>query len=147
MEKGEAQGGDKGLGDDRNAEGSSAGDLTLEEVETHLVTACVTLAAAGSVPAIKEALSFIETRRRAEATERHAATMEANRGKPTFQARYLATLGQSRAEIQKVIGKPLSGPVLAAMRKGHAERILEVRAIELDQLRSGGGRIRRWMKE
>jgi hypothetical protein len=119
---------------------------SLDEVEDKLAEALVILAGQGSVPAANAALKLIQQKREEGAAHAHRATMEAHRCNPIALGRYLGQLGQSAQAVADIMETDMSDDVRAAWKAGQLERSVEIRAIELNQVRRGNGKIEGWMR-
>jgi hypothetical protein len=116
----------------------------LTELEQKLLEALVELARSGNVSAAKAALLASEQFRKTRHAELHRGTMEDLESRPVDLAAYLSGLGQTQAEVAARLGRKLRPAERAAWAQAQEDRLLEVRAVELGQMRRGDVKPPRW---
>ncbi len=113
-------------------------------VEDAIAEALTRMASQGSVPAANTALKLVDQRRQADAAAQHAAKLAELADNEQALARYFGTLGLSKAHLSEYLDAPCSSASEDALRTGARARHMEIRAIELARVRSGG-KIETWM--
>jgi len=118
----------------------------ITEAEQKVSDGLVKMANQGSVPAANAVLKLLREKREASASEQHHERMEGMIDKPCELCRYLGEMGQPIAAATERIGRALSDEEIAAHKNGQSDRALEIRAIEISQVRNGNGKIETWMR-
>ena len=108
----------------------------LNELETKAILALVRLAAEGNAGAAASALTAVDRVRKVSLAEMHQRRMDTMAGNPVDLCAYLATLGQTREEVEKWLGRKMSREEAAAHERSEEALRLEVRAVELGRMRS-----------
>jgi len=120
--------------------------IPLGEVRSKLVEFLIRAAAQGSTPAIGQLTKLLAEIEAAGAAEAHAkalADLGQNDDKCPLVT-YLGGLGESAASTEAHLGRPMTGDEVAAWQRGHRDRALEARALELHRARSGTAPVPEW---
>lgn len=116
----------------------------LDELEVKALTALVASASEGNATAAAAALTAIQRVREKGSSRLHATSMARLAAEDTpGLAAYLASLGVAKAEVAARLGRRLSTAESEAWEQAQGDRLLEVRAVELGQMRAGG-KVPRW---
>jgi len=115
----------------------SIDNVILEQLEVRALTALVTQASEGNASAAAASLTAVHRIREKGAAGLHRARMKALADDREGMASYLAELGLTREETAARMGKLTKGETLA-WERGQEERLLEVRAVELQRMRTSG---------
>ena len=116
----------------------------LDALEVKALTALVASASDGNATAAAAALTAIQRVREKGSARLHATGMARLAAEDTpGLAAYLATLGVPKAEVAARMGRRLTKAELDAWEQAQDDRLLEVRAVELGQMRAGG-KVPRW---
>ena len=118
----------------------------IEEAENKVAEGLVKLANQGSVPAASAVLKLLKEQKEATASEVHRKKMDSLKEDAVALCQYLGELGQSPASVANVIGRPMSSEESDSHKKGELERVIEIRAVELNAVRAGAGKVENWMK-
>ncbi len=119
-------------------------DVTTEELRAKIAEAMVRMASQGSVPAATAVLKLLNDVEQKALADEHSEAIAAM--DPVALSRYLGALGATKKDVERRLGRALSPNEEAAFAKGRSDRQLEVRAIELGQVRRGSARVQRWMQ-
>jgi hypothetical protein len=113
--------------------------LTLSDIEEQEAESMEALRTQGqSNPhAAKDHLTALERIRKTRHGELHQDKMRELADQPVNLAYYLATLGQTVAEVADRVGRKLKPQEVKAWKQGQADRLLEARAMELQWMRRG----------
>ena len=117
----------------------------LDELEADAIRALVASSQAGNATAASQALLAVQRIREKNAAAIHAARMKDLEGDSEKKVEYLATLGLTEDEVVERVGHRLTAMESAALQRGHESLFLEVRAVELQRMRSRGD-VPRWAK-
>jgi hypothetical protein len=109
----------------------------IEEQESESLSALHTLGQSGNHQAAKDHLTALERIRKTRHGELHQDKMRELADQPVDLAYYLATLGQTVAEVADRVGRKLKPQEVKAWKQGQADRLLEARAMELQWMRRG----------
>jgi len=116
----------------------------LDDLERNALTSLVRQAAEGNASAAASALGAVERLRKTRQAEIHRTRMEELRERPAEFCGYLASLGQTVAQVEARLGRKMKAAELAAYERATDDRLLEVRAVELGRMRRGDGDVPRW---
>lgn len=95
---------------------------------------------------VRDLRQIFEQVRDRRAALAHRTEMQRLADRPVQLAEYLGRYGETETGLAKFLNRAPTEPELEAFERGTRQRILEVRAIELERLRQGGGRVEPWMK-
>ena len=118
-------------------------NLNLETTERQLLDAIVSSAKSGNATAASQGLLAVQRIRDKNSPSLHRELLDKYKNDGCGMASYLATLGLSIAETEKRMQRKLTDDEVAAWHQGQDDRLLEVRAVELQRMRSTG-EIPRW---
>jgi predicted kinase len=119
----------------------------IDHAERQVSDGLVRLANQGSVPAANAVLKLLAEEREREAAELHVGRLDELHDEPIALARYLGEAGMSKHEAQVITGEQLTDEQLEALIAGRHARKAEIRHVELQRVRSGGGKIEPWMRQ
>jgi hypothetical protein len=109
---------------------------TLDGLEINALSALVRLAGEGNATAASQALLAIQRMREKGAAALHRSRLEELSDDGPGMAGYLAMLGLSRSEVESRLGHKLKPAEAAAWEQGQEDRLLEVRAVEIQRMRT-----------
>ena len=116
----------------------------LDVLEVKALAALVTQAREGNATAAAAALTAIQRIREKGSAKIHASAMaRLTSDDPVGLAAYLSSLGVAKADVAGRLGRRLTAAEVAAWDQAQEDRLLEVRAVELGQMRAGG-KVPRW---
>lgn len=119
-------------------------DLDLDGIENGAIRALLRSAVQGDVSAARAALAEVDRVRSERLGDEHRKRMAEIADDSVALAAYLGSLGVARAEMERRIGHRITEAELEAWERASDDRILEVRAIELQQMRRGSGKVPTW---
>jgi hypothetical protein len=120
-------------------------DVTTEKLRGTIAEAMVRMASQGSVPAATAVLKLLNDIEQKSLASEHSEAMK--NMKPIELCRYLGELGATKKDVERRLGHDLSPEEGSVFIDGRRDRQLEVRAIELGQVKRGGAKVERWMQK
>ena len=120
-------------------------DVETSVLKEKLVVAMAKMASQGSVPAAQAAVKMIDEIELSEAANEHFEKIEELKKHPGKLCYYLGRIGESKSDIDRHLGRKPSEEEVELFKTGAKDRRLEIRAIELDQVKRGG-KVEDWMK-
>jgi hypothetical protein len=120
-------------------------DVTTAALRSKVAEAMVRMASQGSVPAATAVLKLLDDVEQKALADEHAAALAG--GDTVALCRYLGGLGATKKDVEQRIGRAMTRAEEAAYLDGKRDRQLEVRAIELGQVRRGTAKVQRWMQK
>ena len=119
-------------------------DLDLDGIENGAMRALLRNAVQGDVSAAKAALAEEDRVRSERLGDEHRKRMAELDDNSVGMAAYLGSLGVTRADTERRLGHRFTEEELDAWERACEDRVLEVRAIELQQMRRGSGKVPTW---
>lgn len=120
-------------------------DVTTDELRGKIAEAMVRMASQGSVPAASAVLKLLNDIEQKSLASEHSDAMKSM--KSIELCRYLGGLGATKKDVERRLGHGIRPEEEAAFVDGKRDRQLEVRAIELGQVKRGGAKVERWMQK
>ena len=123
--------------------GTSINVDSLDSAERRVLDALVASAEGGNATAAAHALLAVQRIREKNSATLHRSRMADLAHDGEQLAEYLGTLGLTLSEVETRVGHSLRATERASWSRGQESRLLEVRAVELQRMRSSG-EIPRW---
>jgi len=117
--------------------------VDLDRIELDALESLIASGRGGNATAASQALLAVQRIREKCPSVIHRSKLEELSKDGSGMAEYLATLGLSVAEVEQRMGRKLCPGEAKAWQRGQDDRLLEVRAVELQRMRSSGD-IPRW---
>ena len=115
----------------------------IDELEAKAILALVRMASEGNAGAAASAMTAVQRIREKGSAKMHAEKMDSLSTDPVGMCAYLGLLGLSGTEVATRFGRKLKPEELKAWNQACDDRLLEVRAIELQRMRTNAD-VPRW---